>query len=411
MGDTESLAAPSIVTQAGVQALHGGEAMSRWLFGAFVAAVLLVAGCAPPPPTAPRAVEVHSEYGRACARLEDGTVRCWGGGYPGDGTTGPVTPLPVQVAGLDDVVDLGVGAGHTCAVRADGTLWCWGAGSSGQLGTPVDASTVPVQVPDIDDAVAVAPGYFHTCALDAEGEVSCWGDNRSGQLGMPGGGTRTEPAKVPGLPRVVELSAGYVHTCALDASGDAWCWGANERGALGNGQTDPASPTPTRVVGLSDLTAIDGGWLHTCAARADGTVWCWGGNNPYWGGRPTGQLGNGSTQDSAVPVQVVGLTDAVGVSAGYEHSCAVRANRSVACWGGDMDGELGAGEVIDHSSVPLPVVDLPDATQVSAAFHQSCALRSGGRVACWGSNWSGGLGHGGEEPQVPSPVRVWPPRA
>lgn len=385
---------------------------SRWtLVGALASAVVLVAGCAPPPQTAPRAVEVHTEYGRSCALLEDGTVRCWGGGFTGDGSTGTLAPLPVEVTGLDDVVDVGVGVGHSCAVRADGTVWCWGAGNFGQLGgAPVDEATVPVLVPEIEDAVAVAPGYFHTCALDAGGEVSCWGDNRSGQLGQPGGGMRTEPVTVPGLPRVVELSAGFVHTCALDESGVAWCWGANERGALGNGQTDPASPTPTRVVGLTDLTSIDGGWLHTCAVRVDGTAWCWGGNNPYWGGRPTGQLGDGTTDNSSVPVRVLGLTDVVGVSAGWEHTCAVRSNGTAACWGGDTDGELGTGEVLGHSLVPVPVVGMGDATQVSAGFHQSCALRGSGHVVCWGSNWSGGLGHGGEDPQVPAPVRVWPPR-
>src|SRR5690606_39286293 len=78
---------------------------SRWtLVGALAAAVVLVAGCAPPPQTAPRAVEVHTEYGRSCALLEDGTVRCWGGGFTGDGSTGTLAPLPVEVTGLDDAV-------------------------------------------------------------------------------------------------------------------------------------------------------------------------------------------------------------------------------------------------------------------------------------------------------------------
>lgn len=320
----------------------------------------------------------------------------------------------MQVHGLSDAVDLRVGMAHACAARKDGGVHCWGYNSYGTLGdgTTID-SPLPIEVQGVDDAVEVAAGGFHTCVRDGAGEVTCWGDNRSGQLGLPPGELSTGPVIVAGLPPVVDLSAGMAHTCAIDEDGGVWCWGDNTSGILGNGQFGGSYPTPTRVLGLNGVTSIDGGFIHTCATRSDGTAWCWGSNRAYFGS-PRGQLGNGSFERSSTPVRVVGLSDAVEVTAGFEHTCAVRASGSVACWGKGDVGQLGNGAPLGNGgtpgywTVPLEVVELRDAVGVSAEFDRSCAVRAGGRVSCWGSNVGGRLGAGDDEPYHPRPVTVWP---
>ena len=383
------------------------------VIGAVVAGVVFAAGCAPPPEPPPRAVEVASDYLSSCALIDDGTVWCWGTngiGQVGDGTN-VERSSPVQVVGLTDAVDISVGMAHSCAVRADGSAGCWGYNFWGQLGDgTTDDALAPVEVREVDDIVQIAAAAYHTCALDGGGEVSCWGDNRSGQLGIPAdGSTHTDPVTVDGLPPVVDLAAGYTHTCAIDETGGVWCWGDNVLGMLGNGEDHTSSHVPVQVVGLDDATAIDGGFWHTCAARADGTAWCWGSNTTVTG-QLNGQLGNDVLVRALTPVQVVGLTDVVGVSAGLEHTCAVRAGGSAACFGRDESGQLGDGEPLESSGVPVTVAGLSRATGVTAGWGQSCAVRANGHVSCWGNNVRGLLGAGVGPEHHARPVTVWPPR-
>jgi alpha-tubulin suppressor-like RCC1 family protein len=177
-----------------------------------------------------------------------------------------------------------------------------------------------------------------------------WGENASFWLGAAT--DSLVPVQVMGLPGEVEaLAAGDYHACAL-VNGDVWCWGSNAFGGLGDGSTAD-SPVPVQVVGLPGAAqAIAANYDGTCAI-VNGGVWCWGGND-------YGQLGNGSTTSSPVsaPVQVTGLTSgAQAIASGQWHSCAA-ANGDVLCWGDNEHGELGDGSTAD-SSVPVQVMGLP----------------------------------------------------
>lgn len=401
-----------------------------------------------------------------CALLADHTVRCWGHngfGQLGDGTTTDRT-TPVSVHGIDGLTPatsataISAGSGHTCAVMGDGNIKCWGQDTYNQLGddaaTPVPPATAPpnqstpVTVAGIDasgnPAVAVTTGQEHSCALLNDGTVACWGFNGSGQLGDGSTTTRKKATAVSGLSGVTALTAGGFDTCAV-ASGtlDCWgynfwgelarytgqrstnsialtvskasavaagngqtcaivrnqqpvCWGRNDTGQLGNGQSGTDSTTPYPVTGIPSAAQLAAGNLFTCALpTGTGTPQCWGAND-------TGQLGNGSTTSSNVPVPVSGITTATAITArgatagsGAErgHACALTSSATVWCWGRNANGQLGDGTNND-ASTPVQVTGLTTATAVSAGGFHTCAIRSDQTVVCWGFNASGELGNG-----------------
>lgn len=183
-----------------------------------------------------------------------------------------------------------------------------------------------------------------------------------------------------------DIAAGAAHTCAVGADGHVACWGDNLSGQLGDGTTD-ASLVPVDVVGIADAVAVAAGNSHTCVVREEGTVSCWGYNL-------NGQLGNGGVPiRSSTPVDVVGITDATAIAAGENHSCVVRDSGSVACWGGNQYGELGNGTTT-YSSTPVEVSGITDATAIAAGAYHSCVVRGSGSAACWGLNTNGQLGTG-----------------
>jgi alpha-tubulin suppressor-like RCC1 family protein len=282
-----------------------------------------------------------------CALTAAGAVKCWGWnryGALGDGTTAD-SAAPVAVAGLDSGVNaIAAGEGHTCAALANGTVKCWGRNWYGAIGDGTTiARLVPVEVSGLSSVTAIAAGAEHSCAL-AGSALKCWGDNRDGELGDGTTIARRAPVDVIGLPVTAKsITAGASKTCALTPAGRAWCWGVRP------GLT--ASSVPIEQGLGSGVEMLSTGLTHLCAIVAGGGVRCWGGN-------AAGQLGDYSTTASYAAVHVRGLDAGVtAIDVGRDHTCAVIASGAVKCWGANRDGQLGDGST-DGSLVPVFVTGL-----------------------------------------------------
>jgi len=193
------------------------------------------------------------------------------------------------------------------------------------------------------------------------------------------------PALVPGLTGVVEIRAGEQHTCARKADLTVWCWGSDSAGQLGDG-TNTSRNTPAVIGDLAaDVVEIASGRQFVCARHQTGLVSCWGSNS-------NGQLGNGNTTDSNRPVAAA-VTGAVQIAAGHQHSCALRASGVVSCWGGNSTGQLGNGTFTD-SLAPVDVIGLTQVNSIALGSAHSCARSAAGPAFCWGENLVNELGDG-----------------
>ncbi len=337
---------------------------------------------------------VATGYGHTCALTPVGGVKCWGGsanGQVGDGT--PVDRYtPVDVVGMSSGIQ-GIAAGysHACALTSVGGAKCWGQNGHGQIGNGMNIDSFsPVDVIGLTSGVLdIAAGELHTCALTIIGGVKCWGDNTYGELGDGTTIDRHTPVDVTGLSSgVLAISVGFAHTCALTGAGGVKCWGWNGNGQVGDGTTSDRS-TPVEVVGLSNsMQAVSAGWDHTCSLTSVGGIKCWGGN-------AYGQLGDGTMTDRYIPVDMTGIGSGLQmIAAGVEHTCVLTSIGGVECWGINTYGELGDGTTTNRL-MPVNVIGLSSGVRTIATnvFH-TCVVTVYGGVKCWGWNHNGQLGDG-----------------
>ena len=353
-----------------------------------------------------------------CVLMTDGTVRCWGRNQYGQLGNGEIldgaNPHPVEVVGLTGVTSIATGEAHTCALLDDATVRCWGANRYGQLGNGEsglgEQEPSPVAVADLSGVTAITAGGLHSCAVMADTTVRCWGSNELGQLADGTTTDRATPVDVrvaPGgaaLSGVTAITAAQVHTCALLADTTARCWGFDNQGRLGHGvtPTNQAVTSPVQVLAsgstqgtdlLTGILEISAGGGHTCALTSadSGTVRCWGDNG-------SGQIGDGTTNDSVNPFIGVRAVDSGGisaVSAGGLHTCALYRDpfAPARCWGEGDDGRLGNGDLLDRST-PTFVILFDPIARISSGLNITCTIMADDSVRCWGNGDHGRLGDG-----------------
>ena len=346
-----------------------------------------------------------------CAVKSDGSAVCCGANWStqmGNDTYIDAS-TPVAIAGLTGVKALSAGEEHSCALKTDGTVACWGLNSNSQLGdTTQTDSLAPVAVTGLTSVAALTSGGYSNCATKTDGKVACWGDGWAGQLGNGALYRSAKPVATAGLSGVSKLDAGGYHACAIKADSSVVCWGDNGNGQLGNGSYEQAAtPKPVFAAMVNGVgtpftgaVSVSAGDNHSCAVKSDGSAWCWGYND-------NGQLGNntGFYQDFTTPVQVAGFDGlseagkAVSITAFNRRTCAIKADTTVACWGYGGYGQLGNNSY-SSSNVPVAVRNLTNdgvltgVTALSVGYYHGCALKADGTVNCWGANYWGNLGNG-----------------
>ena len=211
-----------------------------------------------------------------------------------------VSPVPLPIPGLTAVRAIAAQGATGYALRSDGTVWAWGEGDSGELGNGADRySTVPVRVSGLSGVTAIAAGAYTGYALRGDGTVWAWGDGSHGALGDGDTVGSPVPVRVSGL-RGITAVGGGLSTGYATSGDEVWAWGWGFFGQFGDGTLGEDSAVPVRVSGLNDATAVVANSHTGYALSPDGGVWAWGDSED-------GQLGNGDTGESAVPVQVPGF--------------------------------------------------------------------------------------------------------
>jgi alpha-tubulin suppressor-like RCC1 family protein len=274
---------------------------------------------------------------------------------------------------------LALGMSDTCAISPNGQIYCLGA-----------EGVRPVSlIPRLDRLVF---GVGHDCWVTREGALECHGVNTRGQIRAPPSDFIEPSTAVEAGGRVFDLAVGAAFTCALRSDMRVGCWGSNRGGQVTAGPADDGPRRPTLIPLRGRAESVAAGEAHACAI-VSGDAACWG-------------FGFASLAGARSPVSGVrsaGLTGVTQISAGLRHSCALTGGR-VACWGENEHGALGDGTTIGRAT-PVFVRDLGDVVEIAAADRHTCALRLDDTVFCWGRNDAGQVLPTAREDQL-APVQV-----
>ncbi len=386
--------------------------------------------------------------GYSLALSADGTVYTWGRneyGQLGNGVTATNSPVPVAVktAGTPmegkTIVQISAKVWYALALASDGTVYSWGFNSWGQLGNGTSGTannaSAPVAVKTAGTPmegktiVQVAAGATHSLALATDGTIYAWGKNEYGQLGNDSTTNSPVPVavKTAGTPMdgktIIQIHAGYEHSLALASDGTVYAWGRNNSGQLGkNDATDTHIPAAVQTLGTpmagKVIVQLAAGNSQSMALASDGTVYTWGWNQ-------YGQLGNGTTTNSRIPVAVVTTgTPLAGktisqIAAGNAHALAMTDDGAIYSWGWNQYGQLGNNSTINSS---LPVIVKTTGTPLagkmitqiaSGGSPNSLVLANDGTMYTWGWGQHGQLGNGtiGTDAKTPLAVSTVPPSA
>lgn len=184
-----------------------------------------------------------------------------------------------------------------------------------------------------------------------------------------------------------KITAGFGHTLAVKTDGTLWAWGLNNAGQLGDGTNNPSSIVPVQIGAGNNWQFISAGPEHSMAIKTDGTLWAWGRNSEA-------QLGDGTNNNSNVPVQIGTDNNWVAVCTGSEHTLAKKSNGTLWAWGGNTYGQCGNAAPPNSVATPLQIGTATDWQTISTGSYHSMAIKTDGTAWGWGINTLGQIGDG-----------------
>jgi alpha-tubulin suppressor-like RCC1 family protein len=380
-----------------------------------VAVALALAACSSPPATSTPRTPGPAAATAATAPATAATVATPVYRFGVVGNRGPIAQLkratPTVVAGITGtVVQIATSNSDGYALTSAGTVWAWGVGSDGELGDGTTSAyvtrAVKVSFPaGVKIAALPNPMPFDAAlAIDSHGRAWGWGLNADGDLCLSSL-VELRPSPIP-LSDVTLATGARTHSL-FDSGGKVYACGAGADGVLGDGST-ASSSKPVRVTGLpttAPVAALTSSWEGSGALLGNGAYYNWGYN-------AAGQLGDGSTANSDVPVRVklpaaVGQVSQGGSGPTNGQTLVILTNKSVWAWGNGTKGQLGDGGTAS-SDVPVTVHIPAGVTfaKVNSGGYSCYAIDGSGRLWAWGGNQNGQLGTGSDARIDPSPVEV-----
>ena len=337
---------------------------------------------------------------RSFAINEKGELYGWGynrSSRLGDGTNTD-RHTPTRIGTASDWKDVSTTLGHTLAINTKGEIYAWGDNLYGQLGdgTTTDRNT-PTRIGTDSDWKHIDAASEYSLAVNDKGELYAWGQNNVGQLGDGTTTDRKIPTRIGKAANWMYIDATRDHNLAVNSKGELYVWGFNSHGQLGDGTRTHRS-TPIKIAAVSNLKGVSAGNWHSTAIDGNGELYTWGSN--YYG-----QLGDGTTvRRRTAPMNTKSTMRWESISAGSNHSLAVRNNGELYAWGQNSSGQLGDGSTTNRNT-PTRIGTAADWKSVSAGTMISMAINTKGELYAWGNNTIGQLGDGSTTRRL-SPVKI-----
>ncbi|PWU16938.1 MAG: hypothetical protein C5B50_12325 [Verrucomicrobia bacterium] len=345
----------------------------------------------------PASATTVAASGHSLFLRSDGSLWAMGDNYAGqlgDSTSiAHYMPEPIVAGG---VIAVAAGLAHSLFLKSDGSLWAMGDNQYGQLGDGTsDNRASPVRIV-AGGVTAIAAGTYHSLFVKSDGSLWAMGWNGSGQLGD---GTTTgadSPEQI--VPAgVTAIAGGYTHSLFLKSDGSLWAMGSNAHGELGDGTT--ADSTIPKQIMSDGVARIAAGYSYSFFAKTNGSLWAVGNNSD-------GQLGDGTMSNAQSPEQIVaGGVTAIATGGTWDfHSLFLKSDGSLWAFGDNGYGELGDGTT-NVSLIPEQIV-CAGVTAIACGLVHSLFVRSDGSLWAMGADYTGQLGDGGNSGMQLTPERI-----
>ena len=289
---------------------------------------------------------------------------------------------------------ISIGSRHLCGISG-GMLFCFGANDRNQINSmPNEYFSDFIKIDESNNWTSISSASCHNCGVNS-GEVKCWGCNNNGQLGRGSLSRSSVPEKINSEHKDwIYVATSSTSSCGIRDNKDIYCWGSNSHGQLGNGtMLDSSIPVKVAVLKgdndneIAKRVLVDEKCIaeaHECNIK-EGRLFCKGRND--WG-----QLGLG-TRVNRCDEKQIGNSVWKTVSTGRFHSCGIKNNGDLYCWGRNLNGQLGDGRVNRYEGYPKRIAEDKKWNKVSAGADHTCGI-SEGHIYCWGGNEYGQLGDG-----------------